>query len=58
MIEYLKRKLAKATIKKDLISFPHYYEENGRLIKELANGEKWLIKLDSEYKEILLEKIQ
>ena len=40
------------------ISFPHYYEENGLLIKELETGEKWEIMLDSDYNEVLVKKIR
>ena len=40
------------------ISFPHYYEENGKLIKELANGQKWIIALDENHKEVLLERLK
>ena len=40
------------------ISFPHYYEENGLLIKELKTGEKWEIRLDYNYNEVLLKRIR
>lgn len=57
MMEYLKRKLSKLSADDESISFPRYYEENGKLIKECAGGEKWVIKLDSNYNEVLLERI-
>ncbi len=59
MMEYLKRKFARLKsddVKK--ISFPHYYEENGLLIKELKTGEKWEIRLDYNYNEVLLKRIR
>ena len=59
MMEYLKRKFAR--LKPDSfnnISFPRYYEENGKLIKELSSGEKWEIILDSDHKEVLIERIK
>ncbi len=59
MMEYLKRKFAKLNTKDtQAISFPLYYEENGRIIKELSNGEKWIVRLDEEYKEVLIERLQ
>ncbi|MBE6453867.1 MAG: hypothetical protein E7017_03155 [Alphaproteobacteria bacterium] len=59
MMEYLKRKFARLK-SEDIkeISFPHYYEENGLLIKELETGEKWEIMLDSDYNEVLVKKIR
>ena len=59
MMEYLKRKFTRLnTDNIGKISFPHYYEENGKLIKELENGEKWVVTLDSDYKEVLLERLK
>ena len=43
---------------KNKIAYPLYYEENGHLIKELENGEKWIIKLDKDYKEILIARLK
>ena len=40
------------------IRYPLYYKENGKTIKELENGEKWVVKLDSNYNEILVERIK
>ena len=56
MMEYLKRKLCKISAD-NLDIYPRYYEENGKLIKETEDGEKWVIKLDTEYKEVLLERL-
>ncbi len=59
MFEYLKRKIARLDIKEDkIISYPRYYKENGKTIKETAQGEKWVVKLDSNYKEVLVEQIK
>lgn len=59
MIEYLKRKFARQKNKDiETIGFPRYYEEYGILIKELENGEKWEVKLDSKYQEILIKRIK
>lgn len=58
MMEYLKRKLTRLSAEDMQISFPHYYEENGKLIKELANGQKWEVALDENKKEVLLERIK
>ena len=57
-MEYLKRKLTRLTAEDMQISFPHYYEENGRIIKELANGQKWVVVLDENHKEVLLERLK
>ncbi len=56
MMEYLKRKICKISAD-NLDIYPRYYEENGKLIKETESGEKWVIKLDAEYKEVLLERL-
>jgi hypothetical protein len=40
---------------KNQINYPLYYKENGKIIKELENGEKWVVRLDSNYNEILEE---
>ncbi len=59
MMEYLKRKFARLdNTKIGDISFPHYYEENGKLIKELENGEKWEVALDSNYNEVLIARVK
>ncbi len=57
MMEYLKRKLTKVSADDAVTSFPRYYEENGKIIKECAGGEKWVIRLDSNYNEVLVERI-
>ncbi len=43
---------------KNKISYPLYYKENGKTIKELENGEKWIITLDNNYKEVLVKRIK
>ena len=43
---------------KDKISYPLYYKENGQTVKELENGEKWVVMLDNNYKEVLVERIK
>ena len=59
MIEYLKRKFSKLNNQNmQTISFPHYYEENGKLIKELENGDKWEVVLDANYQEVLIERLK
>ena len=59
MMEYLKRKFVRLkTQDVQKISFPHYYEENGKLVKELENGEKWEIILDANYQEVLIERLK
>lgn len=59
MFEYLKRKLMRLNRQNiEIDSYPQYYEENGVLIKELANGEKWIVKLDSDYEEVLVKRIK
>ena len=40
------------------INYPLYYKDNGQTIKELENGEKWVVKLDSNYNEILVERLR
>ena len=58
-MEYLKRKMCKIkTSDFESVGFPRYYEENDRLIKECENGEKWVVTLDANYREVLLEKLQ
>jgi hypothetical protein len=56
MLEYLKRKLNKLEVKPD-IAYPLYYEENGILVKETANGTRYEIKLDSNHQEIILREL-
>lgn len=59
MMEYLKRKFAKLnTADFDKISYPRYYEEDGKLIKEFESGEKWEFILDSNHKEVLIERLK
>lgn len=59
MMEYLKRKLTKINAQNvGKITFPHYYEENGKLIKELENGEIWEVALDKNYQEVLIERLK
>ncbi|MBQ8870489.1 MAG: hypothetical protein IJ019_03840 [Alphaproteobacteria bacterium] len=59
MMEYLKRKLTKFNAQNvGKITFPHYYEENGKLIKELENGEIWEVSLDKDYQEVLIERLK
>ena len=59
MMEYLKRKFARLDSQHmGDISFPHYYECDGKLIKELENGEKWEVALDENYKEVLIERLK
>ena len=58
MMEYLKRKLSRLKPEDAQVSFPHYYEENGKLIKELADGQKWEVALDENHKEVLLERLK
>ena len=54
MFEYFKRKFIRldGTIKID--TYPQYYEENGRLIKEEADGKKYIVKLDKNHHEIII----
>ena len=40
------------------VGYPLYYKENGQTIKELENGEKWVVTLDSNYKEVMVEQIK
>lgn len=61
MMEYLKRKLCRLENDdswKEDIPFPRYYEENGRIIKETENGEKYIIILDKNHKEVIAGKIK
>ena len=59
MIEYLKRKFSRLSNQEmQKISFPHYYEENGKIVKELENGEKWEVMLDANYQEVLIARIK
>jgi len=59
MMEYLKRKFARLNSQNmGKIPFPHYYEENGKLIKELESGEKWEIRLDEKHREVLIERLK
>ena len=59
MLEYIKRKLCR--IEQDGIkfdSFPQYYEENDKIIKELEDGQKFIIDMSSDGEEIIIEKIK
>ncbi len=47
-------KIATKPIKLE-ISFPKYYEKDGKLIKENQNGSKHIVKFDDNGKEIILE---
>lgn len=59
MLEYLKHKLSKLKINDDdICGYPRYYKEKGKTIKELANGEKWIVKLDDNYREVMIERIK
>lgn len=59
MFEYLKRKLTRVDrLNLSVDTYPQYYKENGRLVKELSNGEKWVVELDSDHKEVLIERIK
>lgn len=59
MFEYLKRKLTRTKrLNLEIDTYPQYYKENGKFIKELANGEKWVVELDSDRKEILVERVK
>ncbi len=59
MMEYLKRKFARLKSEDfDKIGFPRYYEENGKLVKELDSGEKWEFVLDENHKEVLIARIK
>lgn len=59
MFEYLKRKLNRMErLNLKVCQHPQYYEENGKLVKELATGEKWIVRLDKNYKEVLVERIK
>ena len=54
MFEYFKRKFVRldGTITSD--SYPQYYEEDGRLIKEEADGTKYIVKLDKNHREVVI----
>ncbi|MBO7332357.1 MAG: hypothetical protein J6U64_01675 [Alphaproteobacteria bacterium] len=56
MLEYLKRKINKLKEQPE-VSYPLYYEENGILVKETANGTRYEIKLDSNHQEIILREL-
>lgn len=51
MIEYFKRKFSRIEKQLDIDSFPKYYEENNRLIKENQDGSRYIVELDKNYKE-------
>lgn len=59
MFEYLKRKLMRLNrLNLEIDNYPLYYQENDNLIKELANGEKWIVQLDANHQEILIKRIK
>ena len=59
MFEYLKRKLTRVNrLNLSIDTYPVYYKENGKLIKELANGEKWVVELDANRQEVLIERLK
>ena len=59
MMEYLKRKFVRLKPENfNNVGFPRYYEEEGKLIKELESGEKWVFILDANHKEVLIERIK
>jgi hypothetical protein len=59
MLEYLRRKIAQWEKEPPVVkSYPLYYKEGKNLIKELENGQKWIVKLDENYKEVLVERIR
>ncbi len=60
-MEYIKRKLCRLEEKNDWrkkIPFPHYYEENGKIVKETADGKKYVVTLDDAYNEVIVEQIK
>ena len=56
MLTYLKRKL-KSLPQNAAIPFPHYYEENGILIKETEPNVRYEIRLDENHQEKLIRRI-
>lgn len=59
MLEYIKRKLCH--IQKngiDVKSFPKYYEENNKVIKELDNGQKFIVEVDADGQEIIIRELK
>ena len=57
MFEYFKRKFVRLDGKITVSTFPKYYEENGKLIKEEENGQRFLIKLDENKKPVVIGEI-
>ena len=61
MMEYLKRKFSKLEKQNDWnnkIPFPRYYEDNGKIIKELSENEKFIIDLDENFNETILKRLK
>lgn len=61
MMEYLKRKLCRLEEQNDWskkVPFPRYYEQNGKIIKENENGEKFIVEVDEDFNEKILGQIK
>jgi hypothetical protein len=59
MLEYFKRKMQK--IARDGIEykdFPKYYEQDNKIIKELEDGQKFIVELDKNCKEAVVGKLK
>ncbi len=42
----------------DKVGYPHYYEENGLIIKETEDGEKLIVTLNENHEEVITGKIK
>lgn len=58
MFEYLKRKFVRMDGKVAIDKFPLYYEKNGLLIKEEADGRRFEIKVDDNGEDIIVRELE
>ncbi len=54
MFEYFKRKFSRLENQLEIDSYPKYYEENNHLIKENRDGSRYIVKLDKNYREVII----
>ena len=51
MFEYFKRKFFRLSGSVRIDTYPQYYEENGRLIREESDGTRYIVALDENCRE-------
>jgi len=51
MFEYLKRKFFRLSGNVQIDTYPQYYEENGRLVREESDGTRYVVVVDEKHGE-------